>query len=147
MTMSSTRTRFTSCSRITVDIVVPNVLQRWVSFHPVVYKGQRAEDGHHLVYHDLPKEGLHEVYAAGSAGMLISRRVLEAVGEDPFTRSTHIQNEDLAFCARVREAGFIDRHRPRPADGSYRLDGRLAEMVGYLRLGRHARHRPGQRRR
>lgn len=117
-----------------VDIVVPNVLQRSAPFHPVVYKGIREEDGHHLVYHDLPRSGLHEVFAAGSAGMLIRRRVLEEVGEEPFTRSANIQNEDLAFCARARTAGFkihIDLDLPMAHIGSMVVWPKWSDQYGW----------------
>lgn len=88
-----------------VDVVVPNCLQKSAPFNPVVYKGLN-KDGHHAVQLELPPEGLHEVYAAGSAGMLIRRHVWEAIEEPWFTTSGGHQNEDLEFCRFVREAGF-----------------------------------------
>jgi len=89
-----------------VDVVVPNVLQRSAPFYPVVYEKIREEDGHHMIKFDLPEHGLHEVFAAGSAGMLIRRRVIEALPAEPFQRWGHLQNEDLEFCRLTREAGF-----------------------------------------
>lgn len=88
-----------------VDVVVPHCLQRSAPFNPVVYKGE-LEDGRHEVYVDLPEHGLTEIYAAGSAGMLISKRVIDAVPAKPFTSSRGHINEDLEFCRHVREAGF-----------------------------------------
>lgn len=52
-----------------------------------------------------PEEGLAEVIAAGTAGMLIRREVFEAIDYD----SWFIQDgtsDDIAFCERVTEAGF-----------------------------------------
>ena len=97
-----------------VDVIVPYCLQRSAPFNPVVYEGLNP-DGHHKVYLDLPESGLAEIYAAGSAGMLVRRRVLEALPERPFQTTGGHQNEDLEFCARVREAGFkiwcdVDTH-------------------------------------
>ena len=38
--------------------------------------------------------------------MLIRKRVLDKLPEQPFQRWGHLQNEDLEFCRQVREAGF-----------------------------------------
>lgn len=89
-----------------VDVVVPNVLQRSAPFYPVVYQGIRQEDGHHMIKFDLPKSGLHEVFAAGSAGMMIRKHVIDALPEKPFRRTEAVHNEDLEFCRLTREAGF-----------------------------------------
>lgn len=88
-----------------VDVVVPNVLQRSAPFNPVIYDHEN-EDHHHMPKFDLPEKGCHEVYAAGSAGMLIRRHVIDALPAEPFRRWGHLQNEDLEFCRLVREAGF-----------------------------------------
>lgn len=91
-----------------VDVVVPLVLKKDAPFDPVVYEGEETgEDG--LTYHRvarLPLTGLHEIYAAGSAGMLIRKHVLDAIEKPVFTTSDGMQNEDLLFCRKVREAGF-----------------------------------------
>src|SRR4030095_6859268 len=89
-----------------VDVVVPNVVQRSAPFNPVVYDGIKPENGHHSIAFDLPETGLHKVFAAGSAGMLVKRHVLDALPEMPFQRSGELQNEDLTFCAEIRDAGF-----------------------------------------
>lgn len=90
-----------------VDVVVPNCLTRSAPFYPVQYDKEN-EDGLHGTCDDLPPPGtgLHEIHAAGSAGMLVRRHVLEALPEDPFNTSGALQNEDLEFCRRIREAGF-----------------------------------------
>ncbi len=58
-----------------------------------------------------PLEGMQRVDAIGTAGMLIRRDVLEAVGP-PWFRTEYDANgllargEDFAFCERAAEAGF-----------------------------------------
>lgn len=86
-----------------VDVVAPLCLKRTAPFDPVVYD-RMNEDGKYE-YADLPASGLVEVFAAGNAGMLVRRRVLDALGPDPFERRG-TQGEDLTFCEKVRDAGF-----------------------------------------
>jgi hypothetical protein len=89
-----------------VDLVVPHVLKRTPPWPPVVYSHQ-DEDGWYVAA-DLPLEGLTEIHAAGSAGMLVRKRVLDAL-EDPWFQPAPDAaglNEDLYFCQKVREAGF-----------------------------------------
>jgi hypothetical protein len=91
-----------------VDIVVPLVFTRTPPYKPVVMKAPHGFDEHgHLEYEVawLPESGLHEVYAAGSAGMLIRRHVLEAMADPWFATDGKGLNEDFAFCRRAREAG------------------------------------------
>jgi hypothetical protein len=97
-----------------VDVVVPLCLQRSAPFYPVVYKGLDGR-GHHQVALELEESGIQEIYAAGSAGMMIQRRVLDKLPEEPFTTFGPHQNEDLEFCRAVRQAGFkiwvdVDTH-------------------------------------
>ena len=87
-----------------VDVVVPLCLKRSPPYDPVVYSHQN-EEGEYVGYNDLPEHGLVPVHAAGSAGMLIRHNVLDAL-EDPVFESHGGLNEDLSFCAKVREAGF-----------------------------------------
>jgi len=93
-----------------VDVVVPLCLKRHAPFDPVVYSGEDGIDEESgLTMHRvarLPQKGLVEVYAAGSAGMLIRRHVLEAIDQPVFETSNGYQNEDLMFCRKVRDAGF-----------------------------------------
>lgn len=93
-----------------VDVVVPLCLKKDAPFDPVVYDGEEGEDEstgltYHRVAH-LPMNGLHEIYAAGSAGMLIRRHVLDALERPVFRTSHGVQNEDLLLCKAIREAGF-----------------------------------------
>jgi hypothetical protein len=92
-----------------VDIVVPFVMTRTPPYAPVVMSEPNGLDEHgHLEYQIawLPESGLHEVYAAGSAGMLIRRPVLEAIADPWFSTDGKGLNEDFAFCRKAREAGF-----------------------------------------
>lgn len=93
-----------------VDVVVPLVLKKDAPFDPVVYAGEEGHDeATGLTYHRvalLPQTGLHEIYAAGSAGMLIRKHVLDALERPVFETSHGVQNEDLVLCRKVREAGF-----------------------------------------
>jgi len=95
-----------------VDVIVPHCLKRVPSFEPVIY-AESDEDDIHTPYLDipatrmprLPESGLTPVHAAGTAGMLIRRRVLEQM-EQPYFRTYGHQNEDLMFCKRIREMGI-----------------------------------------
>ena len=95
-----------------VDVVVPHCLKRMPPYDPVVYSGEAGEDhAGHPVYvgnTDMPKAGLVPVHACGSAGMLVRRHVFEALEKLPgeMFRSHGGLNEDLTFCADLREAGF-----------------------------------------
>jgi len=86
-----------------VDVVVPLCLQRQSPYPHVVFEGE--QDDAHVLHTEMPSEGLFEIYAAGQAGMVIKRHVLEAIG-DPYFETYGKQNEDLEFCRKIREAGF-----------------------------------------
>lgn len=87
-----------------VDVVVPVCLKRSPPYDPVIYSHQN-EKGHYVGLTDLPEDGLVQVHAAGSAGMLIRRYVLDALS-DPIFESHGGLNEDLSFCAKVRKVGY-----------------------------------------
>lgn len=89
-----------------VDVVVPHCLKRIPPWPTVVFS-HRNEEGFYVTA-DLPEEGLTAIHAAGSAGMLIRRRVLEAIGDPWFTPAPDAVglNEDLWFCEKVHQAGF-----------------------------------------
>jgi hypothetical protein len=123
-----------------VDVVVPLCLKRSPPYDPVVYGGQN-ERGEYFGA-ELPAEGLVEIYAAGSAGMLVRRHVLEAI-DDPWFESYGGLNEDLEFCRKVRDSGHriwcdvdcclghISTHAVWPA---YRDGGWHADLVVDPRL-------------
>jgi hypothetical protein len=85
-----------------VDVVVPHCLKRTPGFEPVLY-GSSNGDVHQLA--QIPEQGLFEVHAAGTAGMLIRKHVLDEIG-DPWFETYGKQNEDLMFCRKLREHGF-----------------------------------------
>lgn len=93
-----------------VDIVVPLVSTKRPPFRYVIFHEYDHKTGEHRVIHPdtLPQEGgLVEVAAAGGAGMLIRRRVFDAMNEQPFRNMTaHKQDEDVTFCLQARKAGF-----------------------------------------
>jgi len=99
-----------------VDVVVPLCAKKSPPFRLVAFSDSELrehDDGveyPHYTYLDLetlPEGGLVEVHAAGSAGMLVRKRVLDAVGEPWFENSAGtVINDDLEFCRKVREAGF-----------------------------------------
>jgi hypothetical protein len=93
-----------------LDIVVPLCFKRSFPPAPVIY--DLGEDG--LPYHvDLkghPDGGLIEVYCAGTAGMIIRKRVIDKMkesGDIPyFQLGGEHWGEDLDFCRRARAHGF-----------------------------------------
>ena len=94
------------------DIMVPLVVKRNPPWHLVVFhEAGNFGDGlpRWQPYHweEIPESGVFEIDAAGSAGMLIRRGVLDAIG-DPWFRSTGgvILNEDVTFCSDARSLGF-----------------------------------------
>jgi len=110
-----------------VDVVQPVVLARYAPFGPVIM-GPATPDGKKhwrlaLQPSDLP--GLKEVYVVGAAGMLIRRKVWEAIPRPWFTAgdlNPEVVGEDVGFCRRVREAGF-------------RVYCDLANPMGHLNVG------------
>jgi hypothetical protein len=91
-----------------VDVLVPLILRHGPPFGPVVFKSQ-SEDGRYQPFplEEIPDEGLFKVFAAGCGGMLVRRRVIDAIGDPWFEyKSGEVPNEDLEFCRKVRAAGF-----------------------------------------
>ena len=94
------------------DILVPLVTKRNPPWHLVVFhEAGQYDDGvprwKPYEWDEVPTHGLFEVDAAGSAGMLVRREVLDELGA-PWFRSTDgvTLNEDVTFCADARRAGF-----------------------------------------
>lgn len=83
-----------------VDIVAPVVLRRQQPFLTVACKNDEILD-----LRDHEADGLVEVEATGSAGMLIRRNVLETLGSPWFELGNGV-SEDVAFCQKARAAGF-----------------------------------------
>lgn len=107
-----------------IDMLVPLCAKRNPPWVPVLYDrlaGQTDENGIQLLkqwdWPDLTRvvneQGdVFPVDAAGSAGMLIRRHVLDRLG-DPWFSSTPdtagrqvVLNEDLTFCLRAKDEGF-----------------------------------------
>lgn len=97
-----------------VDILVPLCVRRNPPWALGLFRelGQTDENGNPLFmvldYEEVPEDGVFEVDAAGSAGMLIRRHVLDTMG-DPWFYSTVdnegrqvVLNEDVTFCTRAR---------------------------------------------
>lgn len=104
-----------------IDVLVPLCVKRNPPWHLVLFDevGTHTDDGTPM-FRPIPWERIptpgnppFEVDAAGSAGMLIRRHVIDTV-EDPWFYSTMdgngrqvILNEDVTFCTRIRhEHGF-----------------------------------------
>ena len=95
-----------------VDVVAPLCLKRKPPFQPVVYRGP-GEREHFLERYTMEglaaSRGLLEVYACSTAGMLVRRRVVEAIADPWFELgqgSTDVLGEDLHFCAKLRAASI-----------------------------------------
>lgn len=109
---------------IDAPVVAPVVLSRAAPFQPV-HMGPKSSspevpDGHYK-FALLPGSGGQvEVEATGTAGMLIRREVWETI-EPPWFTCGELRpdqlSEDIAFCRRVRKAGFkilVDLETPLP---------------------------------
>lgn len=86
--------------RRNVDIITPLCLRRVQPFLPIPC----VDDD----YMDLTRyrgDELVEVQHAGSSGMLIRKRVLDAI-EPPWFEFKHGISEDTVFCQKARAAGF-----------------------------------------
>lgn len=92
-----------------VDVVAPLVLMRQFPHEPVVFSHEGEDGMHHRMTEGFPEHGLLDVFAAGSAGMLIRKHVLDAIG-DPWMEFTPVAGgvlgEDLSLCRKIRDAGF-----------------------------------------
>ena len=85
-----------------VDVVVPLVLQRFAPHRMVLYHADETP-----LAVGATDRGLISVGLAGSAGMLIRRHVLDAVGDPWFTvAGVERQSEDIGFCKKVNHVGL-----------------------------------------
>lgn len=92
-----------------LPLVVPVCLTRSAPFAPVTYTERMDGDENAARYLPIylpeqPENGLVELAAGGSAGMLIHRSVLEALEEPWFEYG--FASEDLMFCDKAKDAGF-----------------------------------------
>jgi hypothetical protein len=99
-----------------LDVVVPLCVKRTPPFQLVIMSEETELYDERMGKHypgylpyqplEVPDE-LFTVVAAGSAGMLVRRHVLDAVGYPWFENTDGVYlNEDFYFCAKVRAAGF-----------------------------------------
>jgi len=101
-----------------IDVLVPLCVKRNPPWHLVLFDevGEVDEDGHPLFrpigWERVPESGVFEVDAAGSAGMLLRRHVIDEM-KDPWFYSTMdnegrqvVLNEDVTFCTRARHHGY-----------------------------------------
>jgi hypothetical protein len=88
-----------------VDVLVPLILRRGPPFVPVIYKELGPNGFIPYGYDELPTEGIIEVRMAGSGGMLVRRKVLEAIA-DPWFEYREEMGPDFVFAEKIREAGF-----------------------------------------
>jgi len=89
------------------DLVVPFYVQRQPPFNPCVYREEVASGGYLIFSHvDLEgKDGLLPIVSAGAGGILIRRKVLEAL-KSPYFERQGLIGEDHYFFKKAREAGF-----------------------------------------
>jgi hypothetical protein len=95
------------------DVVVPLVCRRAAPFMPVIYKEYDPAKGRTVTYSWNEIQALRSmgqtlvpVAAAGSAGMLVRRHVLEALQAADGECFSPSLAEDLAFTARANFLGF-----------------------------------------
>lgn len=140
-----------------IDVLVPLCCKRNPPWHLVLYKelpNVIHESGvpawQPLSWDEIPDEGVLEVDGAGSAGMLIRRHVLDALG-DPWFQSSGgvVLNEDLTFCRAARDHGFrifatadqtlghLGIFNVRPA---HRPDGKWAALTEFTSPEEQFRH-------
>ena len=89
-----------------VDVICPLNVMRAHPFHPLIYD----ESGERWTWDRLDgKYGIHDVPACGNAGMLVKRRVFDAIPQPWFEwgpDGSPYAGSDLAFCWKARQAGF-----------------------------------------
>lgn len=111
-----------------VDVIQPLVLSRISPFAPVMMGPETPDKTaqYRLALMDgVDRPGIKECGAVGAAGMLVRRKVWEAVGFPAFGRRDGDPgdlSEDITFCRRVREKGF-------------RVWTDLEYMMGHLNVG------------
>lgn len=88
-----------------VPIVGSLYLQRMLPFSPVAYSHKDDDDFYMPIdLTELPEDGLVEVAAVGTGGMLVRTEVFRELEYPWFEHGR--ASEDLIFCDRAREAGF-----------------------------------------
>lgn len=92
------------------DIMVPLVTKRNPPWHLVIFHDAGMTDGIPswlpYTWEEIPEQGVFEIDAAGNAGMVIRREVLDEMGDPWFESHANILNEDVMFCQAARLRGF-----------------------------------------
>jgi hypothetical protein len=92
------------------DIISPLCSGRTYPHFPVVFKGELEGGAYErYMWEEFPQNEIIEVVAAGNAGMLIKKHVLDAIGDPWFEAGKSNReniSEDLWFCKRARNAGY-----------------------------------------
>jgi hypothetical protein len=92
-----------------LPLVVPVCFTRSAPFPPVDFVERVGDDKYLPLYlPDHEGEGLVELVAGGTAGMLIHRSVLEAM-PGPYWFEYGVASEDILFCNKAVELGFTLR--------------------------------------
>lgn len=86
-----------------VDVVGPIYLMRQQPFSPVTL----IDEGKAIDLSAVPMEGLAEVYATGTAGLLVRRRVFNKIQgmwpDEPIFEKRMGSSDDYLFCEKLRE--------------------------------------------
>ena len=89
-----------------LPVIAPVVLQRQQPFLPVAM----IDKDNRIDLTQQPSEGAVEVYATGTAGMLIRRNVFEEFArvwpDEPIFEKHTGTSDDYLFCARLRQLGI-----------------------------------------
>lgn len=90
-----------------VDIVSCNLLMKEDPWHPYMYERIGHEKGMFPIELTPQMSGLQQVDACGLGGVLVHRRVFDAITDvDWFGVDEHFQTDDFYFCSLVRARGF-----------------------------------------
>lgn len=90
----------------------------------------------------MPQKGLQRVDAIGTGCFLVSRRLMLAMDEAPFSRKLHKdgtvdKGNDLSFCERVRDKGFeIWAHYDYPCRHFHEIE--LTSIIGAIHDSKEA---------
>lgn len=92
-----------------VDMVQPMIITKKAPFKPYIYRF--SEDGKYITppWNEIPKSGIHEWGACATGGLLIQKRVLDAVKAPWFEEGKTdpaVPGEDLWFAQKAVLAGF-----------------------------------------
>jgi hypothetical protein len=96
------------------DVVIPLCLEKNPPHRPLIYDAPGKDGLHAYRYLRKGDKGLQRVYSSGGGGLLVKRRVFEAI-DDPWWDQRMVKNEqglsqlmseDMPFCEKVNAAGF-----------------------------------------